>query len=182
MPDIDNITEYDLRDDEAMKALYLEAVHRGFWPNSTGAVLEFWSLAEKALKEDKRDTPGRLFYGLVKRKNLRFITDAMERRAMERIGSGDREELAERAGGITSVKKRLSREEETDLIFGPLTGRKIGYHHGVMIQCFMPRKRHAANLWQSDHGKASLLIRAGMIPNPGTHLVGEFTGKSDITG
>ena len=35
-PDFDNINAADLSDDDRLKALYLEAVRRKFWPNNVG--------------------------------------------------------------------------------------------------------------------------------------------------
>ena len=66
-PDFDNINAADLSDDDRLKALYLEAVRRKFWPNNVRAVLEFFCFAEKALYDDKQGTPGKLFYALIKR-------------------------------------------------------------------------------------------------------------------
>ena len=57
-----------LRDDDRLFELYIEAVRRKFWPNTPNDVLEFWCLAEKALKDDKQATPGKLFYSLIKAK------------------------------------------------------------------------------------------------------------------
>lgn len=169
LADFDNITAADLTDNDKLKALYLEAVRRGFWKNDSHSVLEFWCLAEKAMKEDKHGTPGKLFYGLVKRKDLSKVNDAMEIRAEQRIGSGERYELVERAGGIKPVKRRpkpqrQSREEISDLLFG----RNIGFHHGVMVQCFLPQQAYDQPIWQTDHGKASLMVEAGHIPDPTT--------------
>ena len=74
-PDLDNITAADFRDDKRLTVLYLEAVRRKFWPNTTTGVLSFWRFAEKALHEDKRGTHGKLFHALVKAKNTKFVTD-----------------------------------------------------------------------------------------------------------
>ena len=160
-PDFDNITDRDLRDDERLSALYLEAVRRKFWSNSPTAVLNFWCLAEKALQDDTKGTPGRLFYSLVKEKSRRLrVTDAIEQRAMSRMGSGDRHMLVDRAGDVNALP--VPRPEEVQ---GALFGRDIGYHHGVMMQCFMPQKRlpEGQITFQSIHGRSSLLVRAGLL-------------------
>ena len=46
-----------------------------------------------------------------------------------------------------------------------LFGRDIGYHHGVMMQCFMPQKRlpEGQTTFQSIRGRSSLLVRAGLL-------------------
>ena len=77
-PDLDNITPTDLRDDERLALLFVEAVRRKFTSNTQLAVLEFWSQAEKALYDDKHGTPGKLFYALLKAKETRHITAGME--------------------------------------------------------------------------------------------------------
>ena len=94
-PDFDNINAADLSDDDRLKALYLEAVRRKFWPNNVRAVLEFFCFAEKALHDDKQGTPGKLFYALIKRKNAAFITQESESRALLRISSTARQEPVE---------------------------------------------------------------------------------------
>ena len=159
-PDFDNITERDLRADERLSALYLEAVRRNFWPNNPTAVLGFWCLAEKALEDDTQGTPGRLFYSLVKGKSLDRVTNAVEHRAMSRMDSGDRHALAERAGH--GNKLPVARPDEVQ---AALFGRDIGYHHGVMMQCFLPQKRlpNGQLTFQSIHGRSSLLVRAGLL-------------------
>ena len=52
-PDFDNILADDLRDDDRLKTLHLEAVRRKFWPNNVRTVLEFFSFTAKALHDDK---------------------------------------------------------------------------------------------------------------------------------
>ena len=159
-PDFDNITDRDLRDDERLSALYLEAVRRNFWSNSPTDVLNFWCLAEKALEDDTQGTPGRLFYSLVKEKSLDRLTNAVERRAMSRMGSGDRHMLVEMAGDVKALPA-----PRPDEIQYALFGRDIGYHHGVMMQCFLPQKRlpKGQATFQSTHGRCSLLVRAGLL-------------------
>lgn len=44
----------------------------------------------------------------------------------------------------------------------------IGYTHPVFVQCFLPTRHTAKNRqrWQTDCGRASLVIRAGELANP----------------
>ena len=159
-PDFDNITDRDLRDDERLSALYLEAVRRKFWTNNPTAVLNFWCLAEKALQDDTKGTPARLFYSLVKKKSLHLLTNAVEHRAMSRMSSGDRHTLVAKAANVGVLPA-----PRPDEIQAALFGRDIGYHHGVMMQCFMPQKRlpEGQTTFQSIHGRSSLLMRAGLL-------------------
>ena len=159
-PDFDNITDRDLRDDERLSALYLEAVRRKFWSNNPTAVLNFWCLAEKALQDDTKGTPGRLFYSLVKEKSVHLLTNAIEHRAMSRMSSSDRHTLVAKARDVGVLP--APRPDETQ---AALFGRDIGYHHGVMMQCFMPQKRlpEGQTTFQSIHGRSSLLMRAGLL-------------------
>ena len=164
-PNLNNITAADLRDDERLSLLYFEAVRRKFWPNNVTAVLEFWCLAEKALYEVKRGSPGKLFYFLVKAKNMRFITDAIEQQAMRRMTSSDRHTLVDRAGRLIGLATPYS-EETHYTLFGDKPD--VGYNHSVMMQCFLPQKRLPDDQrdYQVSHGRASLLIEAGRLANP----------------
>ena len=38
----------------------------------------------------------------------------------------------------------------------------------AMVQCFLPQQSYSDPVWQTDHGKASLMIEAGRIPDPTT--------------
>ena len=51
---LDAITERDLRDDERLKTLYVQAIRRGIWANNSQDEPEFYCLAEKALHDDSR--------------------------------------------------------------------------------------------------------------------------------
>jgi hypothetical protein len=44
----------------------------------------------------------------------------------------------------------------------------VGYTHPVFLQCFLPTSHSAANKdqWQTDNGRASLLVRAGVLVDP----------------
>ena len=171
----------DLKSDERLAELYVEAVARGFWPNGNKAVLEFWCLAEKALQDDRRGTPGRLFHGLVKAKDLDRVTDGQEQRALERMPGDAREALALRAAALVrravavpgsggGASDRHGGEEE-DLFGG---GPGLGFLHSVMMMCFLPQKRlpPAQREYVMRHGRAALGIEAGRLANP--DRVGEF--------
>lgn len=157
--DFDNITPADLANDDSLKRLYCEAVRRGFWPNDAGRALDFFSLAEKALADDKRGTPGRLFYALIKNKNMRFVSDAMEERARKRL-AGTAHDLTDMAADLTLTARPTPQETQNALL-----GRDIGYYHGVMMQCFLPQKEMTPDQrdWKVSHGNASLVVRAGLI-------------------
>ena len=169
IPDFDQITAPDLSDAERLKALYVEAVRRGFWPNNDQAALDFFALAEKALKDDKQGTPGKLFYSLVKQDRTDRITNAAEQRALERLPTDDRLELMQRAEAIrkeelTARKKRAARLYRTESL-DDFFGRDIAYHHSILMQCFMPQKPLPAGerTWATSHGNARLEIEAGRI-------------------
>ena len=157
--DFDNITPADLANDETLKRLYCEAVRRGFWANEAGRALDFFSLAEKALADDKRGTPGKLFYALIKNKNMRYVTDAMEERARKRLAGGAHD-LTDMAADLSLSARPVSQETQDALL-----GRDIGYYHGVMMQCFLPQKEMPVDQrdWKVHHGNASLVVRAGLI-------------------
>lgn len=158
--DFDNISAADLASDDKMRLLYAEAVRRGFWVNETGNALDFFAFAEKAMRDDKHGTPGKLFYSLIKKKDRRFITDVMEDAARKRFGRGDLQELVDFAADRT-LQARPTPEETQDLLFG----RDIGFQHGIMMQCFLPQKEMPVDTreWQVNHGKASMLVEAGRV-------------------
>ena len=116
-PDFDNINAADLSDDDRLKALYLEAVRRKFWPNNVRAVLEFFCFAEKALHDDKQGTPGKLFYALIKRKNAAFITQESESRALLRISSTARQEPRRRCRRIEWFTGANARRSARDVVW-----------------------------------------------------------------
>ena len=132
-------------------------------------MLDFFSLAEKAIAEDKRGTPGKLFYALVKAKKMNFVTDAMEASARKRLAGGSYE-LAEKAADMTLTPRPIPQETQEALL-----GRDIGYHHGVMMQCFLPQKEQPIERrsWQVNHGQAALMVQAGVIAD--REKVGVFT-------
>ena len=73
-PEIERIEAGDLRDNDRLGELYVQAVARRYWPNSAAAMLEFAALAEKGLADDVEGIPGKLFYALVKRKDGATVT------------------------------------------------------------------------------------------------------------
>ena len=162
-PDFDNINAADLSDDDRLKALYLEAVRRKFWPNNVRAVLEFFCFAEKALHDDKQGTPGKLFYALIKRKNAAFITQESESRALLRISSTARQELVDAAGGLNGLPAPTPDEVQETLF-----GRDLGYYHGIMMQCFLPQKPLAdgKTRYVTSHGRASMAVQDGILADP----------------
>ena len=162
-PDFDRIEARDLRGDRRLRDLYAEAVRRGFWPNSNAAALEFAALAEKALRDDRHGTPGRLFYALIKRKDGSMVTDGAERRAMERFPSHVRQDMVDDAAGRTA---RTAPRADADAVADVLADRKVGYSHAVMMQCFLPQKSVRARRHETSHGRASLVVEAGSLPDP----------------
>lgn len=161
--DLDKITRSDLRNPDTLKELYVEAVRRKFWPNNESASLDFFSLAEKALQDDTQNTPGRLFYALIKAKDTSKVTEGQERRAIAKLPTEHRRELVEAA------KSQTRPEPDPDEVQSAIVGRKdIGYYPAVMVQCFLPQHPlpKGQTTYQSDHGKASLLVRSGLLANP----------------
>ena len=173
-----SISAGDLRSDERLADLYVEAVRREWWPNSNADVLEFWCLAEKALGDDVHGTPGKLFHALVKRKDTSRVTNEHERRAQRRMRSDDREALAGRARAVPRAVPKRRRPEHggrrRDVVdeeaTAALLGREgMGFVHGVMMMCFLPQKRlpAAQRDYTVKHGRALLHVEAGSLLAPG---------------
>ena len=165
-PDLNKITAADLASDERLRSLYMQACRAGFWTSrDASSVLTFWSIAEKALQEDKHGTPGALFYQLIKKKDWSKVTNAQEDRATARVNSAVRNDIHYDAERIKPVQRRLALSDPEE-VSSQLFGRNIGYHHGIMVQCFMPQERQTETIWQSSHGKARMAIQAGLITDP----------------
>ena len=155
--DVSKITREDLRDDRRFIALYTEFVRRKWWPNDHPNFLEFASYAEKALQEDTRDTPGRLFAALIKA-NERRITQAQEDRAQLRFPSG-------RIGEIVYTVREPELQDLVEPEPSPLVDRNIGFLPAAAAQCFLPQKRlpNGETMWTVSNGNTTLAINATSI-------------------
>ena len=164
------ITPEDLRSNEALSLLYIEAVSKKWWRNTNPDVLEFFSLAEKALQDDKHGTPGRLFHDLVKRKEHERITQTQEDRALERMNGVARDSLRERAADATPSDKTATRVvvPSTTLVVPSASEMALGSHHAVVVQCVMPQARlpPGQRRYESQHGRAMLVMDAGTMIDP----------------
>ena len=182
-----SISEEDLRSDGQLSVLFVEAVRRGWWGGRNADVLEFWCLAEKALQDDTRGTPGKLFHALVRDKATHNVTDGQEQRAQRRMGPEAREALSARAresraakgsegGDLVDMAREVSAagsemagpvfSESTEVaVFGDPS---VGYQHPVMMQAFLLQKRPEAGQreYVVRHGKAALQVSAGKLANP----------------
>ena len=135
--DIHHITAEDLRDNERLKALYVDAVQHAYWDNTPQAALEFATLAEKALVDDTHDTPGALFVSLLKAADGSMVTQAAESRAMQRWPSHVRQELVDAAGPEPELPGTpVTPGDVEDALAVP----DVGYTHAVMVQCFLPQR------------------------------------------
>ena len=103
--------------------------------NNARDALEFFCLAEKALRDDSQQTPGKLFYALIKQKSREFVTQEIENRALLRLPSHERQALVDRAARSSALPAPVPKDVQETLF-----GRDVGYHHGIMAQCFLPQK------------------------------------------
>lgn len=166
-PDIERIEARDLRDDARLRQLYLQAVRRRYWPNSSAAALEFAAYAEKALQEDRHGTPGKLFYALVKRKDGSMVTDGQETRAQHRWPSHVREDLVIEAAALPEEPGAgppllVAVDGGQEAVFAS----DVGYAHASLMQCFLPQRPTDATRHFASHGHASLVVEAGLLINP----------------
>ena len=165
-----NITANDLQTDETLRHLYVEAVSRGWWPNTNPAALDFLSLAEKALEDDTFGTPGRLFQALVKSKYTGRITNSQEVRAQRRFNSPARDRLVERAAETLPRNQSAIPPENPAFGDGHPSGldTHFGVHHSIMMQCAMPQHPlpPTQRQYEAKHGRALLEIQAGSLADP----------------
>ena len=164
-PSINRILREDLITDDRLIELYVDAVGHGYWSNSHQAALEFVCLAEKALHDDTRGTPGSLFYALVKARDTSRVTQEVETRGMERFPSARRAEMVDTASAATDIHPVLADEVQNALVV-----QNIGFLHAVMVQCFLPQKPTTARGYHTSHGLASLRIEAGSLGDPNNPL------------
>jgi hypothetical protein len=71
-------------------------------------------------------------------------------------------------GGLTKAGDVLPEILPPALFDEVIDPKDIGYTHPVFVQCFLPTRHTAKNRqrWQTDCGRASLVIRAGELANP----------------
>ena len=155
--DLRNISREDLTDDRRFEALYKGYVSRKLWPNDYINFLEFASYAEKALQEDRRDTPGRLFAALIRQNQKRISLD-----------QEDRAKLRFPTGRIETIVEAIREPWLQDLVDpepSPLVDRNIGFLPAAAAQCFLPQKRlpDGQILWTVSHGNTTLSINATSI-------------------
>ena len=162
-----SITVDHLRSNHALEELYIEAVMKGWWPNTNPDALEFFCLAEKALHDDNRGTAGKLFHFLVKHKATKGITNSQEMRAQQRVNSSARDSLVERAADAAPSNKPATRVvvASTTLVDAPASEMALGSLHSVVVQCMMPQARlpPGQRRWESRHGRTMLVIDAGTL-------------------
>ena len=160
---IQHIRSEDLTTDERLGELYVQAVQRGYWPNSSQAALEFVALAEKALQDDTRGTPAALFYSLIKNKDGSMVTQTAETRAMQRFPSHVRQELVDTAA-ISKPPDTTPVDEVQDALVPQ--DQEVGYMHAALMQCFLPHRPTDTRRHETSHGNASLVVHAGELANP----------------
>ncbi len=73
-------------------------------------------------------------------------------------------------GGLVSVAASLPAILPPSLFDEIIRPEDIGYTHPVFLQCFLPVRHSAQNKqrWQTDCGRASLVLRAGELIKPGS--------------
>ena len=87
-PRYNHITREDLQCNSRLCELLQQIVSKGLWlVKSDLDVLDFFSLAEKALQDDRTGNPGALFRYLVEARKTDTISNHVEARAMRRLPS-----------------------------------------------------------------------------------------------
>ena len=162
-PSIYRIDPGDLRDPGRLGDLYIDAVRARLWKNSNRAMLEFAALAEKAVADDTAGTPEKLFASLLRRENAgHYVTNANEKRALERFPSPRRDEL------VMLARTPAERQPVTAGLFDLDTIENLGFSHSILMQCFLPQGRKEGREHIQHHGRVSLVVRAGWRMDPST--------------
>ena len=152
-------------DDDHLADLYLQFVSHGFVTNTERNFREFVCYAQKALEEDKRDTPGKLFYALIKAREGRISQDN-EDRALARFSSNRRHQIVESIGaGKVVVPPSRTRT----IVQADVKERNIGFLPAAAVMCFFPQRQLPTGVydWQMSHGECELLIEGGRISKRG---------------
>lgn len=78
--------------------------------------------------------------------------------------------MNEGKSGLVAIGALLPEVLPAGLFDDVIRPEDIGYTHPVFLQCFMPIRHNAANKqrWQTDCGRASLVLRAGELIKPGS--------------
>ena len=171
-PNISHIIRADLEDPDRLANLYVQAVRRSWWPNNERALLEFFALAEQALADDRRGTPGKLFAWQLINVHTRYISNASEVAAQRKLAKFDKISLIEDADkpfpkppkSPSGWKHLTDLGEATEI----LTNEDIAYVPAIMTQVFFPQKPlpETENTFETQHGKASVLIQSGILVDP----------------
>ena len=87
------------------------------------------------------------------------MTDGKGKASGQRAGQG---------GGLVPLGAILPEILPAGLFDEVIRKEDIGYTHPVFLQCFLPTRHTARNRqrWQTNCGRASLVIRAGELANP----------------
>ena len=170
---LDAIEPEDLDDHRAVGQYYLEAVRRGYLKPVDEDVLLTFALARRALRKDKRKTPGKLFHHMLRDPQARgkWFTGKMEDDVRSNRALSDlRYELVDKALTIEKsvAKAPVVSAERSAAVFGA-EGPAMGIVHAVLAQTFMPQRAlpHGQDHWISKHGDVTLMVRAGMAPDLG---------------
>ncbi len=153
----------DLANRKILTELYRESARAGIWPNrSAHDVLDFMSLAAKAVRDDTFGTPGVLFWHLLGTDARDRITGAHEKTALMRWASQERHDLFEDVCGQNNPRGKVHTSVPA-VTYDPDYEELRGYHHSYLLQCPFPQKPLAArtNIWRSRHGQRMMIVRSG---------------------
>ena len=164
-PNWNRIQAAHLRDDTALRHLYVQAVQRGEAPGGQDPVLRFWCYAEKALADDTEGTPGRLFRWLCQHDPHEKITNAQEDKAQRRIHSSDRYDVNQAAQAAIRNEPLPSNHQFSlhSSRYATLESDDVGFLHSILAQCYLPQKRLPLDTprYETRHGLVSLSVTPG---------------------
>ncbi len=155
-PRFNAITRCDLEDNDRLTELLRQALALGSWRSSGDSdILNFFSLAEKALSDDSRATPGKLFRHLVENRKTDTVTNLCEKRALRRLGFD----------GIYRIRESLAKPR-FDTGAPPV---RFGYCPSQLVRCPFPQRRLDRNArhWQIPARHGTVTVSAGHFSAPG---------------
>ena len=155
-PNFDRIVADDLTDNDRLVELYAQAVRRRVWGSTERDFIEFVNRASKALYDDSKNSPEKLFRWLIEHPSHDNVSQTCENHTLARFNSAARYEALAKARPrqMSPVAQAAEMAAKAAADEHP-----IGYLPGVFVQhCLFPQKR-----LQPDHRRWTVRTKAKVI-------------------
>ena len=160
-PRYNQITREDLQCNSRLCELLQQAVSKGLWRvESDQNILDIFSLAEKALQEDRTGNPGALFRYLVEARKTDTISNHIEVRALKRVDSATRHAIrVKTASPRYPSLDRMNFESKERKVSGNWGYQPNGFAPSPFPQKQLPQSQQYWRLHSASH--KTVIIQAG---------------------